>query len=1074
MRLHDCSSLLLVLVLVLTTVQEEARNSTEDHATPVTHSDRDIPSPPQAASDDTSAPESYRGSGSEPGPASPLPASGRPDSEALQLPEEVGNNGAETSVSRFPETAVLTRNSRTTNPGMREGTRGSRTSGRSAFPTVMSSKIRWMLGATPAGATETVDLQNRGRTSSSGLEDFRKLTSDPVWGSTWSPTGLPQRTTRLPYATEGPSRIAGSTVPTMGSGRIQNPSKLEDGMGMPRLTSTKTESRRVMNFGVSEDGMGTPGYSTQVGVLSLGGSVVGTSAPNSSPHVSTTLVSERVPDLSKDQKGMGDTPQAGVMNFGVSKDGMGTPDYSTQVGGSLVGTSAPNSSPHVSTILVSGGVPDLSKNQRGMRYTPQAGVLSLMFSEDGTGTPGQSLHPSTVMSSGGVENASSSEEGIRTAAISEDGTGTAARWSHVSTATASEGFLSLGVSQNETKMLGHSPGASEGRTGTPRHSLHVSTVMVSHSEDVTGAPQVGLLNLGGSQDGTATPENSPRASTILESGGVQYSSGAEAATLGHTTQVGVLASDNGTGAARYFHYASTVTVSGELVGFGGAEDVRRTSGHSPRARTVTTSGGVFGFGGSRRTDYTSYITPSPATLKNPASPSIPIRSYTTAAPPPITHGTLTTDRKAIRDENSVTTQQLIPGAQSASTPLSSVTILVPKVYVVPDQPAAVRVKSIELLLQIIVDDSSSVSGPDLEEGTSTWLEPYLQRAPGFSRTLGVWGRGRAVQTLLEFDSAGALRWLSASGASTLLRHTGLDEAARRGRSFRGSKVVNVTLGGVQADVCDWLLGCPAGFHCVSRTANNYSCSSVCHFDFCHHHGVCAHHPRQLPVCRCLVGEDFWFMGSRCDVRMTRARLVCTCASILALAVAVIGSLAFVAVRRYRDALIRAKVDQTRSSYRRFNHFDELSSRFWPRSASAASADSMDNPAFTRSDELLHMRALDRPCCYHDDTLSLASASASASSACTGRAARLNTVYPDSSQYGWRGSELSVGDGVLDSGKASDLSVCSWPVEPIHWTPFPLLRQLAAPQRPQRAVRTSRPRSYCEGMELVDMNRSWTA
>lgn len=80
------------------------------------------------------------------------------------------------------------------------------------------------------------------------------------------------------------------------------------------------------------------------------------------------------------------------------------------------------------------------------------------------------------------------------------------------------------------------------------------------------------------------------------------------------------------------------------------------------------------------------------------------------------------------------------------------------------------------------------------------------------------------------------------------------------------------------------------------------------------------------------------------------------------------------------------------SYRRFNHFDELSSRFWPRSASAASADSMDNPAFTRSDELLHMRALDRPCCYHDDTLSLASASAS--SGCTGRAARLNTIYPD--------------------------------------------------------------------------------
>ena len=73
------------------------------------------------------------------------------------------------------------------------------------------------------------------------------------------------------------------------------------------------------------------------------------------------------------------------------------------------------------------------------------------------------------------------------------------------------------------------------------------------------------------------------------------------------------------------------------------------------------------------------------------------------------------------------------------------------------------------------------------------------------------------------------------------------------------------------------------------------------------------------------------------------------------------------------------------SYRRFNHFDELSGRFWLRSW-AGSADSLDNPAFTRSDELLHLRALDRPCCYHDDTLSLAST-------CPSHGTRLNTIYP---------------------------------------------------------------------------------
>lgn len=59
--------------------------------------------------------------------------------------------------------------------------------------------------------------------------------------------------------------------------------------------------------------------------------------------------------------------------------------------------------------------------------------------------------------------------------------------------------------------------------------------------------------------------------------------------------------------------------------------------------------------------------------------------------------------------------------------------------------------------------------------------------------------------------------------------------------------------------------------------------------------------------------------------------------------------------------------------------------------------------------------------------------------------------PCSSQYGWRGSGMSMGDGVLDSGKASDLSVCSWPVEPIHWTPFPLLQQLASHRNPAVSV-----------------------
>lgn len=54
------------------------------------------------------------------------------------------------------------------------------------------------------------------------------------------------------------------------------------------------------------------------------------------------------------------------------------------------------------------------------------------------------------------------------------------------------------------------------------------------------------------------------------------------------------------------------------------------------------------------------------------------------------------------------------------------------------------------------------------------------------------------------------------------------------------------------------------------------------------------------------------MGQRCDVRMTRARLAAACLAVLLVMVAVVGALAFLAVRRYRALLIQAKVDQTRS------------------------------------------------------------------------------------------------------------------------------------------------------------------
>lgn len=65
---------------------------------------------------------------------------------------------------------------------------------------------------------------------------------------------------------------------------------------------------------------------------------------------------------------------------------------------------------------------------------------------------------------------------------------------------------------------------------------------------------------------------------------------------------------------------------------------------------------------------------------------------------------------------------------------------------------------------------------------------------------------------------------------------------------------------------------------------------------------------------CQAGEDTWYMGHKCEVRMTRARLAAACLAVLLVMATLVGLLAFLAVRRYRALLIQAKVDQTRSRY----------------------------------------------------------------------------------------------------------------------------------------------------------------
>ncbi|XP_064178714.1 mucin-19 [Anguilla rostrata] len=417
-----------------------------------------------------------------------------------------------------------------------------------------------------------------------------------------------------------------------------------------------------------------------------------------------------------------------------------------------------------------------------------------------------------------------------------------------------------------------------------------------------------------------------------------------------------------------------------------------------------------------------------------------------------------------RTDQSTSTLSTQPA--NSRSPSSSAKPVRGRVFIVENQPAIIKEETVQLLLQMVLESGSpgeqkSPQPESIKEDVVNKVEPLLQKAPGYEGLRVSWTSGNAVvQGVPVFNTARALSWLGAPGG--LLDVTGLRENVRRGLYVGGAKVANITVGGLQPELCSWLFLCPSGFQCVPTSLGNASCTSLCHTDYCKNSGICTHHHGQQPMCQCPVGEDFWYMGRWCDFRMTRQRLVGVCLGVLFTVAVLMATLSYLIIRRFKAMLIQAKVDQTRSSYRRFNHFDELSSRFWLRSW-PGSADSLENPAYSRSDELLHLRALDRTCCYHDDTLSIASTY-------PGSGTHVNTVYAHGSHYNWDLSDGSINEWIADSGKASDLSVCSWPIEPIQWTPFPLLQQLGI----HRAAKTPRPHSYCEGMELVDMEKTRTA
>ncbi|NXD40907.1 IMPG2 protein, partial [Copsychus sechellarum] len=334
------------------------------------------------------------------------------------------------------------------------------------------------------------------------------------------------------------------------------------------------------------------------------------------------------------------------------------------------------------------------------------------------------------------------------------------------------------------------------------------------------------------------------------------------------------------------------------------------------------------------------------------------------------------------------------------------------------------------------------------------------------------GVGRAPQVFIVEDQPPLLRasllripceLVLDMGFVPALQDPGSPERQELLHSFNQTVRVTLLYPGPAArplDPCALLFACPSGFACVPRADGNVTCTSLCHRDYCKNHGICSHARDHQPRCQCPVGSDFWFMGLRCDYRVTQQGLLGMAAGVL-LSILLLGAvLAAVAVRRFKALLLEARADQTRSSYRRFCRLDDVSAQYWSRSG-LPSASSLDNPAFSNSEELLHLQVLDSGCC---------GCRGDSGGAKRGPAPCAHPQCQPSFHYDWDTSSSSMNDPMVDSGKASDISVSSWPMEPIQWAPFPLLHQLSR----QRQHKARWPQSFSEGLELGTLERSWTA
>nr|XP_033770355.1 interphotoreceptor matrix proteoglycan 2-like isoform X2 [Geotrypetes seraphini] len=395
-------------------------------------------------------------------------------------------------------------------------------------------------------------------------------------------------------------------------------------------------------------------------------------------------------------------------------------------------------------------------------------------------------------------------------------------------------------------------------------------------------------------------------------------------------------------------------------------------------------------------------------------------------------------------------------------------------FIMEDQPPLLKGNVMPVTCRLILEKSFCLSfeNPDSPKYKKLALSfqetvvPFYKLVPGFKRLdlLKIrWGvtsaQIRKGTVVFEYNALFSVDffWLMLKDFQSMLDMTGLPKLIKSGLTIANSTVLSLSVAEKQADPCREFLQCPGGFDCIYGRNGSARCTSLCHRGFCKNNGSCTHQSNQEPRCKCPVGHDYWFMGASCDHRMSQQKLVgLACAVVLGVLLTLVLS-TYLLIRRFKVLLREAKLSPTKSSYRRFSLFDDISTKYWSNSWLPSSANSLDNPAYYGSEDLLHLHMLESNRCSCQEV-----------APGTQGETQFQAGTKQSFLYDWAMSSSGITTHPMDSGKVSEMSLYSKPVQPMEWIPQPNDKQTAI-QQTLRDVR----RSYCEGTEVGSMQRSWT-